>query len=57
MNPREPRLDPRRPAFLQKVKTAQDSIGRRLLTDEEVLLLAAEEISRTSTREEKNYNT
>ena len=48
--------DPRDPAFLQSVKMVWDRIGREILTDEDLIVLAGEEISRTCTREEKQYN-
>lgn len=47
--------DPRDAAFLLKVKNVQDRIGRELLTDDDLIVLATEEISRTYTREEKQY--
>jgi hypothetical protein len=48
--------DPRDAAFLQRVKKVQERIGRELLTDDDLIVLACEEISRTFTREEKQYN-
>jgi hypothetical protein len=48
--------DPRDPAFLKIVSTIQSRIGRIALSDEDLMRLAVEEISRTFTREEKHYD-
>lgn len=50
-------VDPRDPAFLQRVQNIRERAGREILTDEELIVLASEEISRTCTREEQQYNT
>jgi hypothetical protein len=39
----------------QAAETVQRVMGKRALTDEEILVLACEEISRTYTRVEKDY--
>jgi hypothetical protein len=48
-------VDPRDPAFLRLIKETKEQAGRVLLTDDNLLVLACEEISRTFTREEKHY--
>jgi hypothetical protein len=47
--------DPRDTEFLKAVDTVTRKMGKKLLTDDDLILLACEEISRTVTHEEKNY--
>ena len=47
--------DPRDQAFLHAVDLVTRKMGRQCLTDDDLLLLACEEISRTVTHEEKHY--
>jgi hypothetical protein len=48
--------DLRDPAFLRELERINAKKGRKVLTDEELLFLACEEISRTRTREEIGYS-
>ena len=47
--------DPRNPDFLTSVERVKEKIGRRQLEDDEMIVLAVEEISRTFTHEERGY--
>jgi hypothetical protein len=47
--------DPRDPEFLKAVDIITRKMGKKLLSDDDIILLACEEISRTVTHEEKNY--
>jgi hypothetical protein len=47
--------EPRNPEFLKTVDRVKLAAGRTLLSDEQLLVLTCEEISRTYTHEEKNY--
>jgi hypothetical protein len=47
--------DPRDPAFLKSVDAVTRKMGKKQLDDGDLALLACEEISRTVTHEEKNY--
>jgi hypothetical protein len=47
--------DPRDPAFLESVDVVTRKMGKKPLDDDDLILLACEEISRTVTHEEKNY--
>ena len=47
--------DPRDPVFLKSVDMVTRKMGKRQLDDDDLVLLACEEISRTVTHEEKNY--
>jgi hypothetical protein len=47
--------DPRDQAFLAEVEKVKRRIGERELDDHDLLVLACEELSRTYTREEKQY--
>ena len=47
--------DLRNPDFLRTVDKVKQAIGRRPLSDDELVALACEEISRTYTHEEKRY--
>lgn len=49
--------DPRDAAFLREAESARERIGRGPLTDDDLIILACEEISRTCTREELRYRT
>jgi hypothetical protein len=49
-------VDSRDPSFLEMVKKTRDRAGRELLNEEDLIVLATEEISRTFTRQEKQYN-
>lgn len=51
-----PPADPRDPAFLKIVSQTQSRIGREVLSDEDLIVLAGEDISRTWTREERHYD-
>lgn len=55
MNQSKP-LDPRQADFLKEAEKVQLNIGRKPLSDEDLIILACEEISRTCTNEEKRYN-
>ncbi|MBN1128352.1 MAG: hypothetical protein JXA71_05165 [Chitinispirillaceae bacterium] len=48
-------VDPRDPVFLQSVDAVSRKMGKTLLQDHDLVLIACEEISRTVTHEEKNY--
>jgi hypothetical protein len=48
--------DPRDPEFLRRTEAVRQKSGRQLLDDNDLLLLACEEISRTFTREEIRYS-
>jgi hypothetical protein len=50
-----PHTDPRDPAFLREVAAIKAAIGRRPLSEDEMVVLACEEISRTYTHDEKSY--
>jgi hypothetical protein len=43
------------PDYIAELQKAQDQIGKRKLTDEELLVLASLHIARTHTFEEKGY--
>ncbi len=47
--------DPRNPDLLNAVTVISGKCARTLLSDEELLLLACEELSRTTTYEELQY--
>ena len=47
--------DPRDPGFLKSVDTVTRKMGKKPLDDDDLALLACEEISRTVTHVEKNY--
>jgi hypothetical protein len=47
--------DPRNPELLKMVEAISGKCARALLSDEELLLLACEELSRTTTYEELQY--
>jgi hypothetical protein len=47
--------DPRDPVFLKSVDSVTRKMGKKPLDDDDLMLLACEEISRTVTHEEKNY--
>jgi hypothetical protein len=47
--------DPRDPAFLKSVDAITRKMGKKPLDDDDLILLACEEISRTFTHEEKKY--
>jgi hypothetical protein len=47
--------DPRDPVFLESVDVVTRKMGKKPLEDDDLVLLACEEISRTVTHEEKNY--
>jgi hypothetical protein len=49
--------DPRDPDFLSAVDAVTRKMGKQPLSDEDFILLAGEEISRTVTHEEKEYRT
>ena len=40
----------------EKIKAIQSRMGKETLNDEEILIMAAYELSKTYTREEKNYS-
>jgi hypothetical protein len=48
--------DPRDPEFLRQAEAVRQKFARQLLEDNDLLLLACEEISRTFTREEMRYS-
>jgi hypothetical protein len=50
-----PQTDPRDPAFVREVAAIKETLGRRPLTEDELIVLACEEISRTYTHDEKSY--
>jgi hypothetical protein len=50
-----PAAEDRHPDFCAKVKSAQQKKGASLLSDEELLLLACDALSRTFTYDEKDY--
>ena len=43
------------PQVLLELENVRKKCGRRLLGDDDLAILACEEIARTTTREEKNY--
>ncbi|MCU0610091.1 MAG: hypothetical protein MUF22_10040 [Chitinispirillaceae bacterium] len=47
--------DPPDFAFIRLVNETRQKIGRQQLDDNDLVILACEEISRTFTHEEKNY--
>jgi hypothetical protein len=47
--------DPRDTEFLKAVDTVTRKMGKKPLDDDDLVLLACEEISRTVTHEEKDY--
>jgi len=47
--------DLRDPLFLETVDKITRNMGKKSLDDDDIVLLACEEISRTVTHEEKNY--
>jgi hypothetical protein len=47
--------DTRDPEFLREIDKVKSAIGKRPLSDDELIVLAGEEISRTYTHEEKKY--
>ena len=47
--------DPRDPELIKTVEAISGKCARTLLSDEELLLLACEELSRTTTYEELQY--
>ncbi|NLG18699.1 MAG: hypothetical protein GX556_15325 [Fibrobacter sp.] len=48
--------DSRSDDFIRVVEAVRKKEGNQLLTDDDLIILAAEEISRTFTHEEKNYS-
>jgi hypothetical protein len=47
--------DTRDPEFLREIDKVKSTIGKSPLSDDELIFLACEEISRTYTHEEKKY--
>jgi hypothetical protein len=43
------------PTLAQATEKAESDLGKRLLTDEDLLILSCGEIARSFTRDEKNY--